>query len=298
MKKVTDKEFWMENYLKDNLDLAKEAVRKKWDVWLSVTGIEGSGKTTFTCSCAYYVCYDKTKGKSTFGIDNIVWTVDQFKKALVTVPVGSAIVWDEAVFGLLSTESMGQVQRTLVQYATTIRKRRLFVFLVIPYIFMLGKYFVSRSRGMFLVRTEDGITRGKFSFYNKSQLMYLYAEGKKHWNYPRNCKISFHGNHVVKNLTQLGIDEEEYERRKDLAIKSLYQRKEVLKERADKYRHKFYYVIGKIKEDKELIWKDIPKLYPDINMSYLAIQRGYSRYLEDLEQKKLKPNKYLLPNGL
>ena len=281
----------MDNYLKANLDHAKEAIEKKWDCWLAYTGIEGSGKTTICCSNAYYVTYNEKTGKSTFTLDNIVWTVDQFKKALTSVPEGSAIVWDEAVFGLLSTESMTEVQRTLMKYATTIRKRRLFVFLVIPYIFMLGKYFVSRCRGMVYVRTPDGINRGKFRFYNREQCMYLYAEGKKHWTYPSKCHFSFNGDHVVKGLAALGIDEEEYERRKDAAIQGLYEKKDKVK---DKYQDAFFRVVGYVKEKEDLIWKDVPVAL-NLSMSWESLSKGYSRYKERMEERNLKPNRNLLP---
>ena len=281
MIRVTDKQFWMDGYLKNNLDLAQEAIKAKWDCWFIVSGREGSGKSTMTASLAYYLMFDEKKQESGFKLDNIVWTVDQFKKAITTLPPGSAIVWDEAVFGLLSTDAMGEVQKTLVRYATTIRKRRLYVFLVIPHVFMLGKYFVDRCQAMIHVRSEDGISRGKFRFYNREQIMYLYTEGKKNWRYPTKCHWSFAGDHRVKALEELGIDEEEYEKRKDAAILSLYKPKK------DKevYQNLFFHTVGWIRDTQELTWKEVPKRV-GLNMSYQAIQRGYSRYKEKLEEQE------------
>lgn len=301
MRKVTDIGFWMDGFLQDNLNWAKEAIKKSWDCWFMFTGVEGSGKTTMCASVGYYLMYDEKTNKSNFGLDNIVWTVEQFKRALTSLPPGSAIIWDEAVFGLLSTEAMGEVQRTLMKYATTIRKRRLYVFLVIPHVFMLGRYFVNRCRAMVYVRSEDGINRGKFRFYNRDQTMYLYAEGKKHWNYPLKCHWSFCGDHKVKSLSELGIDEEEYEKRKDSAINSLYKPKK------DKevYQNLFYQVLGYVRDKEDLIWKDVPKTV-GIKMSHQALQRGYSRYKEKadeevvyneaVENSKYKQNKDLLPD--
>lgn len=287
--KVTDLQFSMASYVKTNLDDLKLAVSKKHDAWTIVDGPEGLGKSTFAAQCAYYCAYDPKTNKSTLTVNNFVWTISQFKRAVKRSKPGDCIIWDESVFGALSTEAMTETANQLIKLATTMRKKRLIIFMVIPYVFMLNKYFVGRNRGLWHVDSPDGIQRGWVNFYSRQQALYLYAEGRKHWCYPRKCHFSFHDKYYIKSLTQLGIDEAEYERRKDEAINILLQTKSDKKKSV--MADRFYKCISFIKDKMKYNWKEIPDAI-GINLSYLALQRGFSRYeerqAEEEEKKQMK----------
>ncbi len=278
---VTDRKLMMHSMLRSNLNDLKLAVKKKWDGVLLIDGLEGSGKTTLGAEICYYLSY--RKGRSNFTIDNIIWTPDQFEKIVQKAKPGTAILWDEFVFGGLSTEAMGQVQNALKKYFTLIRKKRLYIILILPYFFMGTKYFtIARSRALIHVYTPDGIRRGYFKFYNYVQKKYLYIKGFKFWDYPKNCKSSFDGVWKTRNLGELGIDEEEYDRRKEKAIKTIYQKKNKDK---NVWRDRFYKLIRFIKVKLSYEWKEMANEI-EIGMSSQALQRGYSRYREKQMDKE------------
>ena len=86
----TDKgTFYIDGYLKSNLDILKEAVRKDFDGCLYIIGEEGSGKSTLGFQIATYLM-------PTFSLDWICWTPQQFMQLVNRAPKGAAIVLDEA----------------------------------------------------------------------------------------------------------------------------------------------------------------------------------------------------------
>lgn len=257
--RVTDRLYYIDVFHKSNLDILKQAVDANWDGWMIYDGGEGVGKTTSAAADAYYLGYNPKSNKSNFNIDSIVWTSEQFIAAVNRASVGDVILWDEFVLGGLSTEAMTEMQNTLIKFSTTIRKKRLYILLLIPYIFMLRKYFaLGRPRALIHVITPDGIARGKFKFYDKEQLRILYQKGKNDWSYP--TEYAFIGDYYIKGLSELGIDQEEYERRKDKAISMITQTKESKNDiKVEKYRSMCVLFIKYLNIDMEMTYKDIIK---------------------------------------
>ena len=108
-----------------------------------------------------------------------------------------------------------------------IRKKQLFIALVIPYIFMLRKYFaVARTR--FLVHVYAvGKVRGFFKFYTYSQKMWLYNYGYKTWLYNPKLLPAFEGK--FKGWAGKFLDDDKIQEKKDAAIRSLTDEQEVIK---------------------------------------------------------------------
>jgi hypothetical protein len=139
--------------------------------------MEGSGKSGLGMTSCYYV--DKT-----FNIDRIVFTPNQFMEAVDKATVGQAILWDEFVTGGMSTDFMSEIQKALVMKMTMIRKKRLFIFWVMPYFFIVGRYFaVARSRFLLHAYTPDGISRGTFKTWNYDRKRLMYFRGRKEFDY-------------------------------------------------------------------------------------------------------------------
>lgn len=209
--KVTDKNYYMDETLVPNLDLLKKAVDKKWDGIFMIDGIEGSAKTTLAGACAYYL-------DPTFTLDNVVFTQEQFFEQVDTAKCNKCIIWDEFIFGGLSTEALNKVQNALIKKLTTIRKKGLYIILVMPWFFMMRPYFaVGRSRFLLHTYTPDGITRGRFQFYSFKTKQKLYYIGKKEYQY------SVRSDFVGSFTDTFGMfwDEKEYDQKKEEAIKSL-----------------------------------------------------------------------------
>lgn len=198
--------------LEENLKAMEGFISRNFDVVGVVDGMEGSGKSELSKQLCMYI-------DPTFSAEDVVYTPEQFKEWLENAPVGKACLWDEFVLAGLSTDAMSKMQKEIMQNFTMIRKKRLFIVLVIPYFFMLRKYFaISRPRFLIHVYTK-GYERGYFKFYNYTQKKFIYNSGHKTWVYPAKIKPAFEGK--FKNWTEGYIDEEIIQQRKDEAINKL-----------------------------------------------------------------------------
>ena len=212
--KIKNKEFLMDDVLKSNMEQLKKSVEAKWDCVFVIDGREGVAKSTLGKMLGYYL------SKGNFSVDNIVFTAEQFMEAVDKAKPQTAIVFDEMVMAGLSTDVLSSMQKALTKKFTLIRKKQLFIIMIIPYLFMLQKYF-ALSRALFLIHcyTPDGFKRGYFKFYNYEQKNFLYMVGHKYWNYNPKAKLSFTGK--FPDYTGMFIDEEAYELKKDDAIKNI-----------------------------------------------------------------------------
>lgn len=210
--KVTDKNYYMDDSLRANLDILKKAVSRNWDGIIMIDGIEGSAKTTLAGSIAYYL-------NNRYSLNSVVFTQEQFTQAVDNARAMEVIHWDEFIFGGLSTEALNKVQNELIKKMTTIRKKQLFIILLMPWFFMMRPYFaIGRSRCLIHCYTPDGITRGLFKFYSYDNKQKLYHWGKKDYNY-RKTKENFTGRFT--DTYGLFWDTLEYDKKKEKAIKEI-----------------------------------------------------------------------------
>lgn len=164
---------YMDGYMRQNLDIAKERVKKKWDLISLYVGEEGDGKTTIALQHAYYL-------DPTISIDRIVFNPMQFEEAVDKAQPFQAIVYDEA--DDLSGHWANRLLLAIKKKFKRIRSKQLYIFLVTPTMFDLSKYFVI-ARTTYLVSVyTDGLTRGFFKFYGKKAKRLLYIKGKIEWN--------------------------------------------------------------------------------------------------------------------
>lgn len=212
--KIKDKQWYIDQYLKENLDHLKKSVDKKWDCVGCIDGPEGVAKSTLAQMIGYYL------SEGTLKLDNIVFTTEQFTNAVSKAKPKDCIIFDEMVMGGMSADALTSMQKELTKQFTLIRKKQLFIILVIPYIHMLQKYYgLSRTKFLIHCYTPDWIERGYFQFFNYTQKNYLYVRGHKYWNYPKDCTFAFKGRFT--NYSNMFIDQKEYEAKKDDAIKNL-----------------------------------------------------------------------------
>lgn len=222
---VPHRGFYMDDTLKPNVDnYFIAAVKNKWDCILLITGIEGSGKSTFAFGLAHYMdpsfpgepLNDGTPRRK---CTRIVFTFKQLDEAIDKANPGEAIVFDEAVTAMMSQDASGEIQKILIKKMTMIRKKRLYILLLIPNIFMLRRYFaVSRTRALIHFYTPDGISRGFFKFYNYEDKRQLYFKGFKMWDQNAHPK-SFHGRST--DTSWYFFDDNEYQKKKDEGIAEL-----------------------------------------------------------------------------
>jgi hypothetical protein len=220
--KVTDKNIEIEERLKSNLDWEKKRVKRKWDSCILISGLEGSGKSTFGMSLAYYMGWNKKTSKSNFKLDYVVFTLEEFERAVEKANPGQVIVWDEFILAGYSADALTTIQKKLIKIFVTHRFKMLKYILIIPQIWMLGWYFATaRTSCLIHCYTPDGMSRGFYRLYNRPEKQFLFFSGSKFKTYKQaKCSIS-NGRFYTQNMSELGIDEEEYTTRKTAAAKDL-----------------------------------------------------------------------------
>lgn len=199
----TPQEFYMDRYLRDNLQRAKDLVRKDWDMVFLYDGREGSGKSVKAMQDAYFC-------DPTFSAERMTFTPDEFEEAIKNATKYQSVQYDEAFTGLSSRETMSRINKVLVKMLAEIRQKNLFIFVVMPTFFDVDKYVALwRSVALIHVFTTRNMTRGYFAFYNYDKKKDLYMNGKKYYSYYK-PKPDFTG----RFLNHYPLDEEKYRKKK------------------------------------------------------------------------------------
>jgi len=191
------------------LDKVKDMISKKdKDYVMIIDGYEGSGKSTASQQWGKYV-------DNSLDLPRICMTADEFKQAIVDAKQKQCVIYDEAVTGMTSGDSISRIGKLLKSMMMQMRQKNLFVIVIIPTIFELNKYTVlSRARSFFHIYESKG-KMGYFVGYNKKDTKLLYLRGKKTYTYKVRSRFigRFYGKYVV--------DEAEYRKKKEEALFSI-----------------------------------------------------------------------------
>jgi len=175
--KVGGQNYYLDGYMKQNLDLAKQLVKKDFDMILIYDGYEGSGKSVKVMQDAFYC-------DPTLTLDRVTFNPNEFRKAIIEAKPYQAVIYDEAYTGLSSRAAMSRINRALVTMLAEIRQKNLFVFVVVPTFFDVDRYVALwRSRALIHIYTGKKFQRGYFMFYSMDRKKQLYVEGKKYYSY-------------------------------------------------------------------------------------------------------------------
>jgi len=232
--------FYMDGILKDNIDKYYiRAVKNDYDGISIISGMEGTGKTSLACSLAFYC-------DPTFPMDasRIVFNARQIHQAIDKADPGQSIVIDEAILSMGSQDAASDIQKVLIKKFTTIRKKNLFIFIIIPSFFMLRKYFaIFRTRFLIHCYTPDGVKRGYWKLYNRKTKRQLYIRGMKEMDMGV-VRADWYGNFT--DTYGFFFDKVLYEKKKDEAIASIDVDPEI-QLKAD-YKAKFDKAVATLKE--------------------------------------------------
>lgn len=199
----TEKEFYMDGYMKAALDVAKREIKNDWDFLFVYDGVEGSGKSTAAMQHAFYC-------DPSLSLDRYAFTPMEFHNVVMKSDRYQAVVYDEAWSGLNSRQAMSKINRSLISMLTQIRQKNLFVFIVLPTFFDLDKYVALwRSRALIHIYAGDNWERGSFLFFNAERKKQLYLTGKKLYDYAA-VKSNFYGSFTG----YIPLDIEIYKKRK------------------------------------------------------------------------------------
>lgn len=195
--------YYLDGYLKANLDNLINNVKKDYDAFVVISGREGFGKSVLASQVAMYL-------DPTYNIDRCCFTSEQFIEACKYAKKFQAVVFDETMGYLSSRGAMSKFNKSLIKIMAEMRSKNLFVILCIPNFFELDRYpAMWRTTGLLHIYRRSFF--GSYDFKAKKR---LYLAGKKFYAYtvPPNFKGRF-----VKYFT---LDKEEYEEKKQVAINS------------------------------------------------------------------------------
>lgn len=217
--------FWMDDYLKKQIDVLIKNVHKDWDftIIISASGEMRIGKSVLAMQIGAYWSYaiwEKFKENSEFKIQgaftcerNIAFNgkeiMDKGNK-LGDEYNFSALVMDEAADDLESVKVLKAETKAIKDYLRKAAQYNMLNIIVQAEFFEVPKA-LAISRSIFLINVdytidEDGnFIRGDFKFYSRRNKKYLYLKGKRDLNYSA-WKADFKGSFV----NFYPVNEEEY----------------------------------------------------------------------------------------
>jgi len=216
--KVTDKEFWVDNLLKSNLDSIAHNLKRDWDFIgiISGDGLTRVGKSVLAQQVAYYVSYNL--GRS-FDMNNICFTSeDLIKKAVQSE--NSCFIYDESRESLDAKKAMGLISRGLFDFFAECGKLNHFIILVLPDFFDLNRR-IAVNRSAFLINVfrttkikelKSGAVseyqRGHYAWFGRNKKKRLFILGKKNFDDYHIVKPDFYGKFDNKWM----VNEAEYDK--------------------------------------------------------------------------------------
>lgn len=203
----SESEYYVAKWFKKDLDKAKKAVVEgDQDRIYVITGNEGSGKSNLARQLAHYLDSD-------FSLKDICFSADEFAERIRYKKRFGAIVFDEAFRGLSSRSTISKANKKLIQLIQECRQRNLFVFIVLPSIFLLEKY-VALFRSHALLHTstyKKDYKKRYYRVYNRKNKRLLYLLGQKLMSY---SKPEIKKKHRFYFKCPSTIDIEEYNKKK------------------------------------------------------------------------------------
>jgi len=181
---INDKEFYLDDFLRQKLDNLKDIVYKKnWDGVFIIDGIERVGKSTLGITCAYYL------SDGNFSIDNVCADGDEAVRKIETLPDKSVLLIDEGSLVFNSKDIMKKEQKKLIKILNVVGQKNMIFIIILPSIFDLNKSIaIRRSKFLLHCYTDKELLRGRFAYFGEDAKKVLYAVGKKNYDsyeYPK-----------------------------------------------------------------------------------------------------------------
>ncbi len=261
------------------LDKSKKAViEADQDRVFIITGREGSGKSRLAQQLANYL-------DPKLCVDDIVFNSTDFVNTVRTQKKFKCVVFDEAFNGLSSRGALSKENKKVIGLLQECRQRNLFIFIVLPSIFLLEKY-VGLFRSHCLFHTaiyKKDFKKRFYKVYNVHNKQLLYILGSKLMSYSRPFipkQYRFYS-HVPSN-----VDEAAYNKKKLQSFRD--------GERDDQIDYSKY---NKYSIKNQL--KNRHKMNNPITQRELAILNGVSKstitnYKQELEDEKNKEAKTII----
>lgn len=250
--KVKDKEFYLDEFLKQKLDRLKDIVFKKdWDGVFLIDGLERVGKSTLGITCAYYLA------DGNFTVKNICADSDDAIKKIESFPDKSVLLIDEGSLVFNSRDSMKKEQKKLIKILNVVGQKNMIFIIVLPSIFDLNKQIALR-RSKFLLHcyTDVNLHRGRFAYFGEDAKKILYAKGKENYDSYQKPKRSLNELGRYTNFNPLG--QEYLDTKKKSLISALHEdevmmRRTEIRDNLARVFYKVYHYFQQTKKRKERI---------------------------------------------
>lgn len=230
--------YYMDGYLRQNLDPLPEFISKGYDCVGIVSG-HGKvrvGKSTIALQTAFYIAWRMAGGEMgendkgeivvtknvtkpvNFGLDNVVFSPDELMATAYKLPPHSVIVYDEGRAGLDSARAMENINKGMQDFFQECGVLGHIIIIVLPNFFKLHEdYAVARSLFLIDAYCDESYKRGYFNFYNELQKERLFYFGKKMIGITAKYSTA-NANFWGRFLDWLPFDKDEYETKKKEAL--------------------------------------------------------------------------------
>lgn len=227
MQRVTDKAYWIDKLLKNNLDTAIHNAPQDWDFMfiISGSGMVRVGKTMLAQQIGYYWAHSFGLP---FSMENVVFSGKDLIETSKRLGKHAVIIYDEAREDMESSKFMRFMAQNLRDYFSVCGMYNQLFLIVIPDFFELPRNIaVTRSDALINVfrkseevKKDDGkvlqYERGWYEFYNKHKKRMLYLKGKKFGDYSA-WKYDFYGEYRKFWV----LDRDVYDKRKIEYIRTI-----------------------------------------------------------------------------
>lgn len=235
--------FYMQGFLRQNLDDIPAFLKKSWDCVCIVSG-HGKvriGKSTLAAQVGFYIAWLLAGGEmkvneknQAIGVikptspvrfnlkDNVVFSAEDLQDRATTLykkyGKNQVIMYDEGRQGLDSARAMESINKGMEDFLQECGFMGHVIIIVLPNFFKLHEdYAVARSLFLIDVFADQKYNRGYFNFYNEKQKEHLFYFGKK--------RIGVTAKYMATNESFWGkftpwlpFDKDEYEDMKKEAI--------------------------------------------------------------------------------
>ena len=190
--------FYIDGYLKENLDILAESITKDFDFVILVSGggMTRVGKSLIAMQIGAYLnnkVNELNKLHNTFSTENYSFRGEELIRMGKESPPYYVLVYDEAGSDLMARKTMHGTTQALLDFFREIGQKNLFLICVLPDFFDLPKGIaVTRSVCLIDVDFVEKFNRGKFKFYGRKAKKFLFLKGKKFLDYDAH-RPDFHG---------------------------------------------------------------------------------------------------------
>ncbi len=210
---VKGKSFYMDGYLKSNLDFVVDKVLNKNNMCVTVIdGRVGTGKSTIACQLGYYC----SNGGLTLADET--FDANQFTERINKSTKGNNVICDEAFLLLNKRATLSSQNRILLALMQQMRIRQVFVWIVLPSVYDLDKNLILNLADFFIhCYSKPFGRRGQFAVYDRTGLKKLWLYGRQAYSYSQKIAMPNFRGRFTKYFP---LDMKEYEKKKIKALQT------------------------------------------------------------------------------